>query len=169
MHLDYWERLSHLGLISQQRRREQYQIIYVWKILEGLSNTVVAQQPIISCTNPRRGRLCFMPHMSRTWQFLTSIRQNNISFLGPRLFNIIPQDIRNLTNCGLELFKRKLDEFLLQLPGQPQSQDTPDSTTTACWMSSPHTKEHRVEPLAWPESLRPNKYKSTGVTEVMAV
>ena len=24
------------------------------------------------------------------------------------------------TNCGLELFKRKLDEFLLQLPDQPQ-------------------------------------------------
>ena len=27
MHLDYWERLSHLGLMSQQRRRERYQII----------------------------------------------------------------------------------------------------------------------------------------------
>ena len=29
MHLDYWERLSHLGLMSQQRRRERYQIICV--------------------------------------------------------------------------------------------------------------------------------------------
>ena len=65
-HLDYWERLSHLGLISQQRGRERYQIIYIWKILEGLSNSCPTANPIISYTNPRRGRLCFMPHMIRT-------------------------------------------------------------------------------------------------------
>ena len=52
MHLDYWERLSHLGLMSQQRRRERYQIIYVWKILEGLSNSCLTANPIISYTNP---------------------------------------------------------------------------------------------------------------------
>ena len=52
MHLDYWERLSHLGLMSQQRRRERYQIIYAWKILEGLSNSCLTANPIISYTNP---------------------------------------------------------------------------------------------------------------------
>ena len=55
MHLDYWERLSHLGLMSQQRRRERYQIIYVWKILEGLSNSCLTANPIISYTNRQRG------------------------------------------------------------------------------------------------------------------
>ena len=126
MHLDYWERLSHLGLMSQQRQRERYhEIIYVWKVLEGLSNSCLTANPIISYTNPQRGRLCFMPHMTRMRQFLTTVRHNNISSLGRRLFNIIPQDIRNLTNCGLELFKRKLDEFLLQLPDQPHVSEYP--------------------------------------------
>ena len=35
-HLDYWERLKVLKLYSQERQRERYRIIYVWKILENL-------------------------------------------------------------------------------------------------------------------------------------
>ena len=34
--MDYWTRLSHLQMLSQQRRMERYRIIYVWKVLEGL-------------------------------------------------------------------------------------------------------------------------------------
>ena len=30
--LDYWERLSSLGMYSQEKRREWYQIIFVWKL-----------------------------------------------------------------------------------------------------------------------------------------
>ena len=33
---DYWERLSSLRMYSQERRRERYQIIFVWKVLQGL-------------------------------------------------------------------------------------------------------------------------------------
>ena len=32
--LDYWQRLKVLRLYSQERRRERYRIIYVWKILK---------------------------------------------------------------------------------------------------------------------------------------
>ena len=133
MHLDYWERLSHLGLMSQQRRREQYhEIIYVWKILEGLSNSCLTTNPIISYTNPQRGRLCFMPHMTRTRQFLTTIRHNNISSLGPRLFNIIPQDIRNLTTVAWNFSKESWMNSFSNSQISHMSQNTPDSTTTAC-------------------------------------
>jgi len=31
----YWQSLKELGLYSLQRRRERYQIIYLWSILEG--------------------------------------------------------------------------------------------------------------------------------------
>jgi hypothetical protein len=31
---DYWGRLSSLRMYSQQRRRERYRILYIWKILE---------------------------------------------------------------------------------------------------------------------------------------
>ena len=33
--LDYWERLKQLKLMSLQRRRERYQIIYMWKLING--------------------------------------------------------------------------------------------------------------------------------------
>lgn len=35
-HSDYWERLKCLRLYSLQQRREGYQVIYTWKILQGL-------------------------------------------------------------------------------------------------------------------------------------
>ena len=34
--LDYWQRLGVLKMYSQERRRERYQIIFVWKVLQGL-------------------------------------------------------------------------------------------------------------------------------------
>ena len=34
--LDYWERLAQLKLYSQERRRERYQIIYIWKVSQLL-------------------------------------------------------------------------------------------------------------------------------------
>jgi ribonuclease P/MRP protein subunit RPP40 len=35
-YLDYWNRLKHLQLYSQQRRSEGSCIIYTWKVLEGM-------------------------------------------------------------------------------------------------------------------------------------
>ena len=34
--LDYWERLKALQIYSQERRRERYLIIYIWKLAMGL-------------------------------------------------------------------------------------------------------------------------------------
>ena len=51
--LDYWDRLKELGLFSQQRRRERYRIIYLWKILEG---QVPNPTPLsLQSTTPMRG------------------------------------------------------------------------------------------------------------------
>ena len=35
-HLDYWQRLKALKLMSLQRRRERYMLIHMWKILNGV-------------------------------------------------------------------------------------------------------------------------------------
>ena len=40
--MPYHERLKSLGLCSLQRRREMYCIIYIWKILEGFSNSITS-------------------------------------------------------------------------------------------------------------------------------
>ena len=48
---DYWERLESLRLYSQERRRERYRIIFIWKVLQGY----VQGYSLTSLTNPRRG------------------------------------------------------------------------------------------------------------------
>ena len=51
--MDYWERLSALSLYSQERRRERYQIIFLWKVAQGLIQGYSAN----FIQNDRRGRL----------------------------------------------------------------------------------------------------------------
>ena len=51
--LDYWERLHSLHLYSQERRRERYQIIFLWKVAQGL---VKGYQATFT-QSERRGRL----------------------------------------------------------------------------------------------------------------
>ena len=50
---DYWERLKALRMYSQERRRERYRIIFIWKVLQGS-----VQGYNIQCMqSPSRGRL----------------------------------------------------------------------------------------------------------------
>ena len=58
--LSYWEKLLHLRMYSQERRRERYQIIFIWKITQGL----VSGYDMSFQVNSRTGlemlrRLCF--------------------------------------------------------------------------------------------------------------
>ena len=48
--MDYWERLSSMKIYSQERRRERYSIIVVWKISQGL----VKGYKVNFDQNPRR-------------------------------------------------------------------------------------------------------------------
>ena len=51
-HLQYWERLKTLTLMSLQRRRERYVIMHMWKILHGLTSNDLQVQFTV---NPRLG------------------------------------------------------------------------------------------------------------------
>ena len=56
--LNYQERLSKLRMNSQQRRFERYQVLYTWKVVEGLvPNPGLTWSPADS----RRGRVCEVP------------------------------------------------------------------------------------------------------------
>ena len=50
---DYWERLAELHMYSQERRRERYSIIFLWKLAQQL----VSGYTVEFVQNPRRGRL----------------------------------------------------------------------------------------------------------------
>ena len=117
--LFYWDQLAYLKLYSLERRMERYQIIYTWRIIEGQVPNLKST-PINSSHSDRRGRSCTIPSItSSASQQIWSIRFASLPYKGPGLFNNLPQNIRNLTNCELTTFKGALDKFLLTLPDQP--------------------------------------------------
>ena len=120
--LSYWEQLSALSLYSLERRRERYMIMYVWRILEGLTPNFNDQNSggINANWNARRGRMCDVPAVRRQASAtIQRIRYSSFGIVGPRLFNALPREIRNTTECTLDDFKRKLDKYLRTVPDEP--------------------------------------------------
>ena len=121
-HLSYWQQLKELKMYSLERRRERYIIIYIWRIMEG-------QVPNVSLSNheginyvwhPRRGRNCIVPSVStRGSRHFQTVRYSSFGVRGPRLFNILPISIRNITGCSVDTFKRSLDRYLATVPDEP--------------------------------------------------
>ena len=120
--LSYWEQLSALSLYSLERRRERYIIMYVWRILEGLTPNFNDPNTggIKAKWNERRGRFCDIPAINtQATAAVQRIRFSSFGIIGPKLFNTLPKLIRNSTDCSLDDFKRKLDNFLRTVPDEP--------------------------------------------------
>ena len=118
--MDYWQRLKHLNLYSLERRRERYIIIYIWKIVnKAVPNLIYDDENLITTQyNSRRGTLCKIPPMKRTWQRIQTELEGSIVTNGPRLHNCLPKDLRN-TKHTLTSFKNDLDKFLATIPDKP--------------------------------------------------
>ena len=115
--MNYWERLKELRMNSQQRRYERYRIIYMWKVLEGL----VPNPGVIQCDSGRGGRQCKVPPLSKTApKRIQSLRETSFQVHGARLFNCLPEKVRNKTKCSIEDFKETLDLFLTQITDEPK-------------------------------------------------
>ena len=116
-HLSYWQQLAHLHMYSQQRRRERYMIIYIWKILEGH----VPNFGISINYHIRRGRLCVIPTVKQSAPArIKTIRYASFAIKGPQLFNTMPEHIRNMKGCSTLEFKKALDSFLENVPDEPR-------------------------------------------------
>ena len=117
--LNYWERLKALGLYSQQRRRERYRAIYIWKVLEHLVPDPTTSA-LYAVTKQRTGRKCVRRALtSRAPQRIKSLLAASLGHEGPRLFNSLPASVRDLTGCPVDRFKSGLDRFLSTLPDEP--------------------------------------------------
>ena len=116
-HLSYWERLRELKLYSLERRRETYAVTYVWKILEGLAPNF----GIEGYKNPRRGGHCAVPKVSPSPSRVRNRYCNSLGFRGPQLFNILPKQLRDLHGVDVDVFKRKLENLLSEIPDEPTS------------------------------------------------
>ena len=113
--LDYWQRLKMLKMYSQQRRMERYRVLYVWKILQGISPNCGLEMTY----NERRGREVKIPPI-KSKGTVQSLRESSFQVMGPRLFNSLPKSLRNLQKGSIEDFKRKLDQYLEKIPDEPK-------------------------------------------------
>ena len=112
--LNYWERLQHLKLFSLQRRRDRFIIIHTYKIYKNLAPNDINIQ---FHDNPRLGIQCKrLPVKSKVTK-VKSLRYNFFSHSAPRLFNVIPGQIKRAES--VESLKKQLDKFLFKIPDNP--------------------------------------------------
>ena len=120
--LDYWERLKSLHLYSQERRRERYRIIFLWKVAQGL----VQGYKATFTNSPRRGRLMQVsPLFNKALASVKKAKEASLQVRGAQVLNIIPRALRDIIVGSPELFKSKLDEWLATIPDQPTIPDRP--------------------------------------------
>ena len=81
---DYMDRLASLSLYSQERRREHYQVIFIWKIGQGL----VHGYNLEFTHSDRRGRMV-IPHLvpRRACASVRRARESSLAVKGARIFN----------------------------------------------------------------------------------
>ena len=114
--LDYWQKLANLRVYSQERRRERYQICFLWKLSQGL----VEGYSIDWQWSDRRGRLAIPKNISRSAPSkVKQARERSLAVHGPRIFNLLPVNLRNENSGDFALFKNHLDIFLSRIPDQP--------------------------------------------------
>ena len=114
-HLQYWDRLKALSLMSLQRRRERYIIIHMWKIYYRQSSNDLEITFVIT---PRFGIVAKIPPTkSRSKSRYQTLYENSFRVMGPRLWNCIPEKIRAMNS--FDLFKSRLTALMLALPDTP--------------------------------------------------
>jgi len=114
-HLNYWERLKELGMMSLQRRRERYCIVTMWKIL----NNKCPNDVKVNFNAPsRHGITAKIPPLARSSSAANQTkRDHSFSVLGPKLWNCVPSNITVITD--FDKFKTDLTDFLITVPDTP--------------------------------------------------
>ena len=113
---DYMDRLASLKMYSQERRRERYQIIFIWKICQGL----VQGYNLEFSSSDRRGRMVVPNTVHRhAPAAVRQARESSLGVKGARIFNLLPVWIRTINGVSVDRFKCELDRFLSGVPDQP--------------------------------------------------
>ena len=114
--LDYWQRLKSLHMYSQERRRERYLVIFVWKIAMGLVNGYSLEFSF----SPRRGWSAIPKTIcSSAPACVRRAREASLAVKGAALFNLLPRGLRDMASEHQDRFKQNLDAWLTEIPDQP--------------------------------------------------
>lgn len=112
--MDYWSRLKALNLMSLQRRRERYILVYMWKIHQHL----VPNDVNITWTyNNRLGLKAALPRIPAK-RIKLNVYDGFFKVLGCKLWNTLPKWV-NTESTSLLTFKNCLNKHLLQIPDHP--------------------------------------------------
>ena len=115
--LNYWEKLKALHLYSQERRRDRYQVIFLWKISQGLVSGYDVQ---FTSSGTRRGRMVIPKQVVRSCPAaVRRARENSLAVKGALMFNLLPENLRTMNTEHIDTFKNHLDVFLSSIPDQP--------------------------------------------------
>ena len=127
---NYRERLSFLKMNSQERRRDRYAVIFIWKVAMGL----VEGYPLeFTPTTNRRGRECRIKSVVQSSPSqVKKARENSLAVKGAKMFNLLPSHIRNITSEKVDVFKSSLDFFLKSVPDEPTIEGEGRSAPTNC-------------------------------------
>ena len=126
-HLGYWDRLKSLGLMSLQRRRERYDMLYMWKILNG---SVPNDLGITFKFNSRSGIKAVVPSLRHASSAAsTNLFESSFHVRGCNLWNILPAHINTATS--LATFKSQLDTLIRPIPDQPPVAGYPTATSNS--------------------------------------
>ena len=105
-----------LKLYSQERRRDIYQVIFLWKINQGLSGYNIEFTSLLG----RKGRSIILNTVVRTAPSLViNARERTLGDKGAQMFNILPDQLRCMNTDHIDTFKNHLDVFLSSIPDQP--------------------------------------------------
>ena len=123
---NYWERLKEMQLMSLQRRRERYIILFVWKILHNVTPNDVG---MTFRNSTRNGTVAVVPSLTKGSSLRNqSLYNSSFAVLGPRLWNTVPSNIKSLDK--FDNFKESLSGFLSKFPDEPLHRATPVLTPT---------------------------------------
>ena len=115
--LNYWDMLKTLRIYSQERRRERYMAIFLWKVSQGMVNGYHMEFTGVA---GRRGRTALPKQIVKSSSSLTKkARESSIGVKGAKIFNLLPVKIRNLDSNNVDTFKSALDSYLSFIPDQP--------------------------------------------------
>ena len=89
-------------------------MILVWKILNSRAPNDIN---MTFRHNPRLGPVAELPKLRSKRQHVNTLRDTSFSCVGPRLFNLLPRDIK--LQDTLSEFKNKLDKLLQSYPDTP--------------------------------------------------
>ena len=117
-HMNYWENLKKMKMLSLQRRMERYRVIYCWKVLAGLAPNCGLSE-IEGSAETRLGRRLKVPKNDSNPK-CEKMRDQSFQQNGPLLFNSIPAKVRNMKNCTVDEFKAELDTYLATVPDEPK-------------------------------------------------